>query len=106
MKRTDLERKERELKRVIKRQERAFKREENAADRNVGYYIQVLHDSLMHDGTKVYNAQSDQILELFLEMKEDLAEKNWHSVIRKALKKAKVVQKEEAFQQLKQVLEI
>ncbi len=49
---------------------------------------------------------SEEILELLEEMKIELEEKNWINVLKKAVKKSGVKEKETAIQQLKEMGEI
>ena len=45
-----------------------------------------------------------KIVELIEEMKKDIPEKNWETILRKAVKKTGVAKKEEGFQELKALL--
>lgn len=102
MKRTDQERIERELKRVQKREARGDRREMSS----MGEYIKGLNALLRHDGDSIYNTLDDEdILELLENMKEDLPEKDWNKVIRKAVNMTKVTQRETAVDELKTLLE-
>lgn len=104
MKRTDLDRRERELRRAKKKAERLEKGE--AEVRTVGGFIDDLNELFFHDGTQIYNAESDErILELLEEMKDDLEEKHWENVLRKALKKSGVTEKEKAYKELRGLLD-
>lgn len=106
MKSTDLARKERELRRAQKKVE-VLARKQDRPDKSPGDYISQLYSLFFHDQEKIYNIDSsDEILELMLEMKEDLEEKHWDNVIRKAVRKAKVTQREEAIDALKVLAEI
>jgi hypothetical protein len=102
MKRTDQERIERELKRVQKREKSADRRTMNS----MGEYIKGLSALLRHDGDAIYNTLDDEeILEVLENMKEDLPEKDWNKVIRKAVNMTKVVQRETAVDELNSLLE-
>ena len=104
MKRTDLDRRERELKRAKKKEERLEKGEVREA-KSVGAYIDELNGLFFHDGNKIYNSGSDEkILELLEDMKEDLEEKHWDNVLRKALKKSGVKEREKAYKELMELL--
>ncbi|MDA3850216.1 MAG: hypothetical protein PF447_02980 [Spirochaetaceae bacterium] len=106
MKSTDLARKERELKRVQKKSE-VLARKQSRESRTPGDFINQLHDLFFHDLEKIYNIDScDEILEILLEMKEDLEEKHWDNVIRKAVRKTKIKEKEEAITLLKELAEV
>ena len=103
MKRTDMLRKERELKRARKKEDRLSKGEK--AEMSVGDYINELSSLFFHDENKIYNIDSEEkILELLEDMKDELEERHWESVIRKAVKKTKVAQREEAAIQLLNLL--
>ena len=101
MKRTDQERIERELKRVQKREKNAERREGNLGDRSMGAYVKTLSGLLRHDGNQIYNTLDDEeILELVMNMKDDLPEKEWEKVIRRAVNSTKVVERETAVTEL------
>jgi hypothetical protein len=104
MKRTDQERIERELKRVQKRQKNADRRDPGE-ERTVGSYIKTLSSLLRHDGTTIYNTLDDEeILELLVDMKDDLPEKDWDKVIRRAVNATKVAEKETAVTELRSLI--
>lgn len=104
MKRTDLQKRERELKRAQKKQERIEKYGENS-EKSVGDYIKELYDLMFYDEVRVYNAkESIEILELLEEMKENVDEVQWDNVIRKAIKKTGVKERDAAFDDLMQML--
>jgi hypothetical protein len=104
MKRTDLQKRERELRRAQKKEERLAKSDDKT-EKTVGDYIKDLHGLLFFDETRVYNAkESIEILEFFEEMKESLDESQWENVIRKAIKKTGVKERESAFSDLMQLL--
>ena len=99
MKHTDLMRKERDLKKARKKEERLEKT--GSADRSVGDFINELHDAFFFNELKIYNFQdNEEIMELFMDMKEELPEKQWDNVIRKAVRKTKVQEKDEAIDYL------
>ncbi|MCG8452665.1 MAG: hypothetical protein MI717_05750 [Spirochaetales bacterium] len=100
MKSTDLARRDREIKKARKR-EMVLERKGQRESRSPGDYINEMHDLFFFDAEKIYNINmSEEILLLLEEMKEELEEKHWTSVIRKAVKKSKVKQKEEAVAEL------
>jgi len=102
MKRTELERKERELKRA----EKKLKTGEKGEARSVNDFIEGLFSLFLYDQEEVFNAKEDiNILELFEEMKDELPEKQWENVIKKAVKKTKVKQRDKAIQELTEFLE-
>ena len=104
MKQTDILRRERELKRAQKKEERLAK---GGCDEcpSVGEYINNLSDLFFHDENKIYNIQQeDKILELLEDLKDDHPEKQWDNVIRKAVKKTGVKEREDAVKQLKELM--
>ena len=103
MKRTDMMRKERELKKAQKKMDKISR--DTGRDMSVGDYINELASLFFHDDNKIYNIDSDEkILELLEEMKESIEEKNWDNIIRKAVKKTGISEKESAVEQLKSLL--
>ena len=104
MKRTDMLRKERELKRARKKEERLEKGEKE--EKSIGDYINELYDLFFFDKTRIYNAkESVEILELFEEMNEELNQEQVDTVLRKAIRKTKVQAKEQAFSEIKNLIE-
>ncbi len=109
MKRTDQERIERELRRrekhakVIAR--KADRPDEEVEKPTPSAYVKNLHSLLHHDETMVYNARDDDdILDLFLQMKEDLPEDQWENVLKSAVRKTKVAEKDTALDELRETL--
>ena len=103
MKRTDMLRKERELKKSQKKQDKIIR--ESGAELSVGDFINELSSLFFYDENKIYNIDSEEkILELLEEMKDTMDEKNWDNIIRKAVKKTKINDKETAVDQLKSLL--
>ncbi len=106
MKRTDAERIDRELRRTRKKQELLSKVEERKG-KNAGGFAAALFERLMYDEDEVFNTSEDEdLLEVILEMKEQLPEKQWEPVLRKAIRLTKVSQKQEAFERLRPLLEM
>lgn len=106
MKRTDMDRIERELKRTQKRQRIGEKRDADRAPQTVGAYIKGLKELLRHDDEVIYNTLDDEdILELFENMQEDLPEGKWETVIRKAVNSTKVPAREQAVGELCSLLD-
>ena len=100
MKSTDLARRDREIKKARKR-EMVLERKGQRESRSPGDYINMFAELFFHDAEKIYNIEmSEDILMLLEEMKEDLPDKQWPNVLRKAVKKTKVKQKDEAITQL------
>jgi len=105
MKRTDLERKERELDRKEKRNRQLARQTEPDEEYNPGYFIKQLTALYRHDDEKIYNTQTDEkILELLLLMKESIAEKQWEPVIRKSVKATGITGKEKAIEELQAMM--
>lgn len=106
MKSTEMARKERELRRARKKEEVLLRKREKG-DRSVGDYIKELHGLFFYDTQKIYNIEnSDEIETLLMEMVDELPEKQWENVIRKAVKQSKVKDKEEAVASLKILADI
>ncbi|MBN2616672.1 MAG: hypothetical protein JXR64_00020 [Spirochaetales bacterium] len=106
MKSTDLARKDRDLKKARKKEE-VLARQTSKTSKTVGDYINELNGLFFHDGTKIYNIdKSEEIMELLEEMKMELEEKNWINVIKKAVKKSGITEKDAAIENLKIVGEI
>ncbi len=106
MKSTDLARKDRELKRARKKQE-VLQRKMERDSRSVGDYINELAGLFFHDAEKIYNINSSEdILILLEDMKEELPEKQWNNVLKKAVKKTKVKQKDPAVKELQELGDI
>lgn len=105
MKATDINRREREIKRAQKKQER-LERKSSKGEMTVGDYIKELHEYFFYDEEKIFNIEVDErILETLENMKEDLPEDSWETVIRKAVKKTKVKAKEPAVKSLLELME-
>lgn len=106
MKRTDLERMERELRRKQKKDRLQSKRlGEFKDERGVRGFTDDLFDLLQYDDIQVYNADDDEeILELLLEMKEELPQKQWDVVIKKAVRMTKVAEPDAALESLRLLL--
>ena len=104
MKSTDIDRIDREFKRARKKEELIEKRLEGRSERSVGDYIKKLYSLFYHDDKKIYNLKDNaDILTLLSEMKEDLPDSKWDSVLMKALKETKIEvnQRDAAFKELK-----
>lgn len=100
MKRTELERRERELKRMAKRVE-VLERKSSRAGRTVGQYIDDLAALFRYDAEEIFNTTDDlDILELIERMKEELPEKQWETVLKKAVNRTKVRQANRAVKEL------
>lgn len=98
MKRTELERRERELRKAEKKKIQPGEKEAMS----VGDYIEALFGLFRYDSEEIFNAAEDEnILELLENMKDEHPEKQWDVIIRKAVNKTKVEQKEKAYDALR-----
>ena len=106
MKRTDIERRERELRRSQKKEDVLARKTENFKAKNtVGQFIDELAQLFFYNDDQIFNCTTEiKIVELLEEMKTNLPEKNWETVLRKAIKKTGVNQKDQAFNELKSLL--
>ena len=101
MKRTELERKERDL----KKQEKKLSKVSGESKGSVNDYIDRLFMLLRYDGTVLFNTSDDvNVLELFEEMKEELPENQWENVIKKAIRKTKLSERDAAIAVLVEIL--
>lgn len=100
MKRTDIERKEREIKKKQKKEEQIARKTEKRTG-SIGDYITRLAELFFHEETRIYNAKSDErILELVEEMKEQYERSDLETIFRRAIRTTKVKEKEQAFKDL------
>ncbi len=103
MKRTDLLRREREIRRARKKAERLEKGE---SEKTIGDYIKELNGLFFHDGVQIYNTQSDEkILELLEDVQDNVEEKDWDNVVRKAVKMSGVKDRDKAIKELKELMQ-
>ncbi len=99
MKRTDLERKERDIRKAIKKEERLAKG--SCSEKSIGDFINELHSYFFHDENKIYNiAVDERIPDLLEEMMVCVEEKKWDNIIRKAVRKTGIKEKEAAVKEL------
>ncbi|TGK08952.1 hypothetical protein EHO60_13055 [Leptospira fletcheri] len=102
MKRTELERRERDLRKAQKKQETLQRR---AKGSSIGDFIEQLSGLFRHDATEIFNTKDDiAILEVLEDMQAVIPQKKWDDVLRKAIKKTGVVEKERAYQELLELL--
>ncbi len=107
MKRTELDRRVRQLKRDEKHADYIERVESTRDSRSVSNYIDDLFAMLYYNDTEVMNiAENMEILELFEGLKEDHPEKQWHNVIKKAIRKTGVSDRDRAIDQLTELLEM
>ena len=102
MKRTDLDRRERELRRAVKKDEIAMKRSDSRDILSVSNFIDKFFSLFLYDESEIFNTSDDiNILECIEDLKEMQPEKQWDNILRKAIRKTKVANKEKAFEELK-----
>ena len=105
MKSTDIARIDRERKRAEKKKQILERKQKD--ERSVGDFINDLYSLFFYDHNRIFNINmSTEILELLEEMKDAIPDKQWDNVIRKAVKKTKVQEKDTAIAELKAVGEI
>jgi phosphoribosylaminoimidazole-succinocarboxamide synthase len=106
MKSTDIARNGRELKRMQKKEE-YINEKVNREVPSLGDYITQLHDLFFFTEQKIFQiSESEDILMLFVEIKENYTEKQWDTIIRKAVRKTKVAEKETAVKELLELMEM
>lgn len=106
MKRTDLDRHDREVRRMQKKQE-VIARRSSKGTRGPGDFIKELNDLFYFDETKIYNINlSDEILELLEEITIEIPRDKIESILRKAVKKTGVSEKEEAVREMKELIDL
>jgi|SRR5690554_5123901 len=106
MKRTELERRVRQLKRDEKHAE-YLERVSSREGRTVATYIDDLYGMLYFNEKEVMNIKDNiEILELFEGLKDEHPEKQWGNVIRKAIRKTGVKQRAQAVNELTELLEM
>ena len=96
MKSTDLARRDRDI-RKSRKKEFVLERKTRKGGRTPGDFINELTGKFFYDTERIYNInESEDILVLLEEMKEEIPEKQWINVIRKSVKKTGVKQKDAA----------
>ncbi len=104
MKRNDLDKLNRELKRKNKQARLENKRIQGAG--SVKTYARDLLDILQFDTDYIYNTPEDEdVLELMMGMRDELPEDQWDLVIRKAIRMTKVKQSDLAYESLRGALD-
>ena len=106
MKRTDLERHQRELKRSEKKNKVLDKKvQTQSSTKVIGEYINSLFSLFRYDNEKIFNISNDiKILELLEQMKTEVPDNKRENIIRKAIKKTNIADKESAFNELIELL--
>lgn len=102
MKSTDIARRDREIRRNQKKAEVIQRKQGKREGLTIGDYIKLLSEKFFHDAEKIYNIQSnnEEVLLLIEEIKESIEEKNWETILKKAIKATGIAKKEEAFKEL------
>lgn len=101
MKRTEIERRERELKRAMKKASVGGK---GTDEKSVGDYINELVDVFIFNEEKIWNTTSDEdVLEVLEEIQIAYPEKA-ETIVKKAIRKTKVAKKDEAFEELSSLM--
>ncbi|EMN82749.1 hypothetical protein LEP1GSC106_1182 [Leptospira interrogans serovar Grippotyphosa str. UI 12764] len=105
MKRTELERRERDLRKAEKKVQLQEKRLASGKGNSVGVYIDELSALFRYDATEIFNTGDDiAVLELLEDIQANLPAKQWENVLRKAIKKTGVQEKEKAYNELKELM--
>jgi hypothetical protein len=105
MKRTDQERIAREIGRQQKKEDIRARIINNKEDVSVAGYAKALEDVFMWDDETVYNIQDDKVLEVLLEMKENLTDKDLEAALKRAIKKTGVKDRDTPFAEAIELLE-
>lgn len=93
MKRTDQERIAREIGRAEKKERLQAKRLEGKEALSVGGYAKQLETVFMWDDETVYNISDDSVMEVLMDMKEFLTDKDCEAAVKRAIKRTKVKDK-------------
>ncbi|TGK32580.1 hypothetical protein EHQ12_18395 [Leptospira gomenensis] len=106
MKRTELERRERDLRKAEKKTQLQEKRLASGKGNSVGDYIDELAALFRYDATEIFNTGDDiAVLELLEDIQANLPPKQWENVLRKAIKKTGVQEKDKAYSELKELMQ-
>ena len=104
MKRTDQERIAREIGRQEKKARIQEKRASDKDDVSVAGFARRLETTLMWDDESIYNLNDDSVLELLMEMKQELSDRDCEAAIKRAIKKTDVANKDAALDEALGVL--
>ncbi len=105
MKRTEMEKIERGVKRVQKRESLAQKRDSTIKLDNIASYIDRLHGLFRYDDNEIFNTREDiEILELLDQMQSNISSKKWNDILKKAIKKTAVRERDKALFELQEFL--
>lgn len=107
MKKTELDRKHRDLKKSLKKENKleSIKQSREDANLTVGSSITSLSALFQYDEEEIFNINhNEKILEMVLLFQETFNEKDLENIFRKAIKKTKVKEKQKAFDNLKSLM--
>ena len=104
MKRTDQERIAREIGRQQKKENIRNKRLSGKDDISVGGFAKQLEDAFMWDDETIYNIQDDSVLEVLMNMKEELSDKDCSAALKRAIKRTKVKDRNTPFEEARALL--
>lgn len=99
MKRTDQERIAREVGRTQKKEDIRERRINDKRDVSVGGYAKQLEDVFMWDDEAIYNVGDDSVLEILMDMKEVLTDKDCEAALKRAIKKTKIKDRDTALEE-------
>ena len=102
MKRTEIERRERELKRARKKEAAVLK---GGDDRSVADFINQLHDLFLFNESKILNTTTDEEILEILEEAQDAYPDKIVAIMKKAVRKTKVAEKDAAVTELSTLIE-
>ncbi len=105
MKRTDQERIAREIGRKEKKDRLQERRLADKEDVSVAGYARRLETAFMWDDETIYNVSDDAVLEVLMEMKQDLSDKDCEAAIKRAIKKTAVREKDAAYDEVMALLQ-
>jgi DNA-directed RNA polymerase specialized sigma subunit len=105
MKRTDQERIAREIGRQQKKEAIRARLIDSKEEVSVAGYAKALEDVFMWDDETVYNIQDDAVLEVLLEMKENLSDKDLEAALKRAIKKTGVKDRDTPLAEALELLE-
>ena len=105
MKRTDQERIAREIGRAQKKDRIRERRISDKEDISVSGYAKQLESVFMWDDEAIYNVQDDDVLEILMNMKEDLTDKECEAAIKRAIKKTAVKNRDSAYDEAMLILQ-
>ena len=105
MKRTDQERIAREIGRQQKKESIRNKRLSDKDDISVSGFAKQLEEVFMWDDEIIYNIQDDAVLEVLMNMKEILSDKDCQAALKRAIKRTKVKDRDTPFEEAVMLLD-